>query len=423
MKIVILAGGRGTRLWPLSRSNFPKQFLSFGEGISLLQKTILRFLERYGASSIVVVTSCELKKQVEAQIEEIDPSGHISVVIEPFSKSTAPALCLAVRFLEETHKLEPGECILAAPSDGLFSPEHPFLEVLPLAEKGARKGFFSLLGKIPTRVETGYGYIKLGEAKEEGFCVEAFLEKPSAEKAEDLISSKKVLWNLGHLLFLPEVFWKELETHAPHLFTLKDLSYEEIKEMLKDMDPLSLEQGILEKSSSLLGYPLDSSWSDIGSWDNVYEIFSKDDRGNVKRGNIIERECKNSLFMSEKRSVVAIGVEDVFLIETEENILLLKKGESQKVKEIASISEEKPYKIEILRLKSLERKSFDKDIFEIRLVGLKGSFKVETEEGIFFLKENETLSVSPDTAFVLENEETQEIEVLVIQNQISNVLC
>ncbi len=339
MKIVIFAGGKGTRLWPLSRSSFPKQFLSFGEGISLLQKTILRFLTGHGADSLIIVTNEPCAALVESQCLELDPSGKITILVEPCSRSTAPALCLALRFLEENGRLEPGECVLAAPSDALFFPEEDFLAVVSLARQGAEKGFLSIFGTVPTRPETGYGYLQIGDEVEGGFYVEKFVEKPPEARAEELIRAGGVLWNLGHILFDPELFWKELKRYSPEIAILKDLSFQKALEMMPELPSRTLDEGLLEKSSLVIGYPVHCFWSDIGSWDNVYEVLSKDEQGNVKRGSVLEKDSKNCLLLSEKRLIVAIGLEDLFVVETKDAILIGRRGTSQRVKELCSLPE------------------------------------------------------------------------------------
>ena len=169
--------------------------------------------------------------------------------------------------------------------------------------------------------------------------MERFIEKPQEEKAKELILKDQVFWNLGHLLFHPEVFWKEMKSYCPEVALLKELSFLEALQALKRLPNKTLDEGLLEKSGLVIGYPVDCFWSDIGSWDNVYEVLSKDERGNVKRGAVLETDSKNCLFLSEKRLITAIGLEDLFVIETKDAILIAKRGTSQRVKEFAPMSE------------------------------------------------------------------------------------
>lgn len=414
MKVIILAGGRGTRLWPLSQDFFPKQLLSFGDTYSLLQKTILRFLPLYGASSLLIVTSKECEALVKKQCLELSKTEKIPVLVEPCSKSTAPSLALAVRFLEEAGKLEEGECILSVPSDCLFSSDLPFLNTVAIGQDRAKKGEIVVFGVVPTRPETGYGYLCLGPSYREGFTVRQFVEKPSKIVAEQLVASKDVLWSIGHLLFSVDTFWQEMKIHCLEIASFQHSSFQECLEKIKEVPSISIDYALLEKSQRLVAFQVFSSWLDVGSWDSVYESLEKDESGNVKRGPVFEEESKNCLFLSEKRPFLAIGLEDLLVVDTSEGLLLVKRGYSQKVKQPPLI-DNAPSKV--------QRKTVflgDRVSFEGRLVVLKGKAKVFLEkEEVLFLEENDTVL---EEGFV-ENGGEELLEILEIKINKEPALC
>ncbi|MBS0628388.1 MAG: mannose-1-phosphate guanylyltransferase [Verrucomicrobia bacterium] len=340
MKIVILAGGEGSRLWPLSLRSHPKPLLRLGGTYSLLQKTLLRFLGAYDSSSIVVVTSEISKTLVQEQCNEVDPEKKISILTESIGKSTAPALALAFCFLKEEKKIDPLEPVLIVPSDGLISPLDNFLEKISLAQKRAREGFIVLFGVTPTKAETSYGYIRLGTAEGHFFKDNQFIEKPSKERAQKLILEERVLWNTGHLLLTAKTFWKEMMLHSPEIGNLEHLSLEKANEELMTLPSISIDYALLEKSQKVLACDMQVAWSDLGTWDRVYEAFEKDEKGNVQIGDIIDLESKNCFFLSDKKKVVTIGLEDMVVIATEEALFLAKKDQSYKIKEILKQLEE-----------------------------------------------------------------------------------
>lgn len=413
MKIIILAGGRGTRLWPLSQDSFPKQLLSFGDTYSLLQKTILRFLPLYGPSSILVITNKECASFVQKQCLEIEETGKISILVEPYSRSTAPALALGIRFLEEQDRLEKGECILSVPSDCLFSSDRSFLETLQSAEVFAKNGNISVFGVVPTRPETGYGYLCLEPSDEKVFSVRQFIEKPSKAFAAQLLSSEFILWSIGHLLFSAQTFWKEISQYFPKIASLQQLSFQSCLKRMEELPSISIDYALLEKSRNLVAFQVFSSWLDVGSWDSVYESLEKDVQGNVKKGLVEEQESKNCLFLSEKKRMVAVGLEDLLVVNTEEGLLLVKRGYSQKVKQ-PPLLENASYKVQKKIIVS-----GDKISVIGRIVVLKGKAKLRVEEGLIFLEENET-AFHPG---VIENEGEEPLEILEIQTEKEPSLC
>ena len=344
MKIVILAGGQGSRLWPLSQKSHPKPLLRLGGAYSLLQKTLLRFLGTYEASSIVVVTGEESAFFVQEQCYEVDPLKNISVLSESVSRSTAPALALALRFLEEEKGMDPLEPVLIVPSDGLIFPLDNFLEAISLSQRRAKEGFIVLFGVVPTKVETSYGYISLGVAEGGFFAKNKFIEKPTKDIAEKLIAEGNVLWNTGHLLLTAKTFWEEMTFYSPEIKRVKHLSWERANEELSALPNVSIDYALLEKSQKVIACNMPVTWSDLGTWDRLYEAFEKDAEGNVQIGDIVDLGSKNCFFLSEKRQVVTIGLEDIVVIATEEAIFLAKKEESYKISELLKKMEKKKYK-------------------------------------------------------------------------------
>ncbi len=333
MKVVILAGGSGTRLWPFSRSSFPKQFLHFGDGQSLLQKTIKRFLPAVHPNDILVVTNQSYYHLVKTQITALDQRLENQILIEPEKKNTAPAICLAVKYIQEVLKADPTECILISSSDHIISPEDTFLKAIFQAETVARKGHHVIFGVRPHKPETGYGYIKAnGDLDELAWQVEEFVEKPDYALAQTLLLSGSYLWNSGIFLFQIQTFLEEIQTHCPAISELLSGSFKELVARFYQMPDISIDFALMEKTNKTMVIPLNITWSDVGSWDSVYDVLEKDSNQNVKIGNVLDIDTKNCLIMGEKRLISTIGLEDLLVIETQDALFIGKKGESQRVK-------------------------------------------------------------------------------------------
>ena len=331
----MLAGGGGSRLWPLSKQNFPKQFLNLGGPFSLLQRTLLRFLSQPFVEEILVSTSAQYQKLVETQLEKIDPNKKIEILVEPLRKNTAGAIAFGVKYMQEKKGAKEDSAILVVPSDHLIEPESLFLRFLEETEKFMKKERIVLFGIHPNRPETGYGYIQIG-TNDQGplYSVKQFVEKPDSKRAEQYLLCGDYYWNAGIFGFSPQLFWQEMQCHAPAIFEPMQGDLTSCLKNFSALPELSIDYALLEKTSKIAVCPLPISWSDVGCWDSVYEALSKDANQNVILGNVLAIDTKNSLIISKSRLISTIGLEDILVIETEDAIFISKKGESQKVKDL-----------------------------------------------------------------------------------------
>jgi mannose-1-phosphate guanylyltransferase/mannose-6-phosphate isomerase len=311
---LILAGGDGKRLWPLSKKDFPKQFLRFGNRDSLLQETVRRCSN---FPSIVVSTNAAMEGLVREQLQGFD----VHILVEPCRKNTGPAIGLGVRWIEERFGDEP---ILVLPSDHLI--EGTFSEALGYGMAAAVEKIVAF-GIRPTKPETGYGYIRMGEAwNRHCFEVDAFIEKPELERAIGFVQDTRYLWNSGMYAFTPSVFWEQAEEHYPEICQFSDF---------EDLTDISIDYALMEHVRGMLVCPLPVVWSDIGSWESVYTMMPKDTNQNAKTGHVIDIGTKNCLILGGKRVISTLGVEDLVIIDTDEAILIAKKSDAEKVREIA----------------------------------------------------------------------------------------
>ncbi|PIS00775.1 MAG: mannose-1-phosphate guanylyltransferase/mannose-6-phosphate isomerase [Chlamydiae bacterium CG10_big_fil_rev_8_21_14_0_10_35_9] len=334
MKLIILAGGKGKRLWPFSKDTFPKQFLKFEEDGSLLQKTIQRFSSILSEKDIVISTNESYAILVKKQLGSLAPH----IVVEPEGKNTAPAIALSVKYIQEKMNLEPNEPILVIPSDHFIEPEEVFLSYLfKVSNSPASKDCLITFGIKPTRPETGYGYIESGSKIDKSiYQVERFIEKPPLKAARKYICESNFYWNSGMFLFSLATFSKELEKYAPDIFQQFLSSFETMQSNFSNMPFISFDFALMEKTTRALVCPMDVSWSDVGSWDSVYDVMPKDLNQNVKIGNVVAIDTKNSLIIGNKKLVSTLGLKDIIFIETDDAIFLSKKGKSQEVKKLVN---------------------------------------------------------------------------------------
>lgn len=342
MNIIILAGGSGTRLWPLSRTTLPKQLLSFGGERSLLQNTLARYLLAYPADRFAIVANETTIELLTEQVEAIDKALTERIILEPESRNTAPAILLALKWLQERKEL--GATFLVAPSDHILSPEEKFLEKVAQANLEATSGKHILFGIHPTHPHTGYGYIQC-DSREEFAPVKSFIEKPPLPKAEALLQKGESLWNSGIFVFNSKTFFQDLKTLQPdmHKFFSDEVAFESLA-------PLSIDHALLELTPNLRVMPLDVEWSDVGSWDSLAALLDT-----PTGENVLEVGSKNCLVLS-KKVVATIDVEDLIIIDTEDALLIMKKGASSKLPTLIHTLREKHPHLLREHMKELSRK-------------------------------------------------------------------
>lgn len=332
---IILAGGSGSRLWPLSRELYPKQLLNINSDKSLLQMTFERLNKFMSAENIVSITNVKHTANVKYQLEQI--SDAVKILSEPLSKNTAPAIALAVKFIQES---ENDPVILVVPSDHLINDEENFLATVKKGEKLAEEGYIVTFGIQPDYPETGYGYINvLNEPLMDGFKVKEFVEKPDAETAQKYVDAKTYYWNSGIFMFKASTMIQEIKKLAPEIAKVMDkFDFSEssaIEYNLFDQMPnISIDYAIMEKSDKIALVKLESDWNDLGSWQSIYDVSKKDSNDNVMLGHVIDENSKNSFVYSSSKLVATIGLEDTVLVETEDAILACKKDKTQEVKKI-----------------------------------------------------------------------------------------
>ena len=335
---VIMAGGSGTRLWPLSRAAHPKQFLRLhGEG-SMLQETVKR-LSGLDIQSSITICNEEHRFFVAEQLREIDKLG--SIILEPVGRNTAPAIALAGL----TVKHDPLLLVLAA--DHVIGDDAAFREAVTRAIPLAEAGKLVTFGIVPNDPQTGYGYIKRGNDLGRGFKVEEFVEKPSLELAKGYISSGEYYWNSGMFLFRASRYLEELEKFRPDILekckscvneVKADLDFLRVhKETFESCPAESVDYAVMEKTSDAVVVPMDAGWSDIGSWSSLWDISRKDDDGNFAHGDVILHNTHNSYVKTNRKLVAVIGVNDLVIVSTKDALMVANKDSVQDVKIITEL--------------------------------------------------------------------------------------
>ncbi len=345
MKSIIMAGGSGTRLWPLSRKNFPKQFLSLVDGKSFIQISAGRMSLMSAVNDIYVVAGEEYQYTIIEHLSKQLQCNFKNLILEPSGRNTAPAIALTIKYLLEKELADPKEVIFFSPSDHIIHSEKQFIKYVKDAENLAKESIVTF-GIIPDKPETGYGYIELGkQISSNAFYVDKFIEKPDKEHAEKYLKSGNYLWNSGMFMFSIEVILKAFEEFAPEFYKIiKEWDYSSIIANYDKLPSISIDYAIMEKVNNIVCKKVSIKWNDIGSWDSLYEIFPKDNKNNVILGDVETLNVENSLIISQNKLTALIGVTDIAVIETPDAILISDRKQTQNVKEIVNILKDKKRK-------------------------------------------------------------------------------
>lgn len=424
---VVLCGGSGTRLWPLSRSLYPKQFCPLVGEKSLFQHTIKRTINSLFSGSLIVVANQNHQFLVEKELKELNIDNY-KLILEPCPRNTTPAITLAaMTALEENSDA----ILLVMPSDHLMQQEKEFLSVVEKGLSHAQEGFFITFGVTPTRPETGYGYIQYKNNPDLSVHdVLRFVEKPNEDLAKEYIETQEFLWNSGSFMFKASDFLKAVEEYEPlvykhckEAFNSKGDAYPRLmeEETFKKSPSVSVDYGIMERTPKAKVIPLPLEWNDLGSWQALWEVNERDSQENALIGDVIAKDVTNSYVRSESRLVTVLGLDDVVVVESPDAVLVASKAAVQDVKKIvenlqsddrphtkAHLSEERPWG---------SYESIDKgDRFQVKRITVKPGAKLSLQ--MHHHRAEHWIIVS-GTAKVTRNEE----EIMLFENQSIYIPC
>ncbi len=447
---VILAGGCGTRLWPLSRASMPKQFTKLLSDNTMMQETLLRLSELDCAAPYIICNE-EHRFIVAEQLRELGIED-ATIILEPEGKNTAPAIALAALFAEQQH----GDIdMLVLPSDHLIKNEKAFIEKIITAKKYAQTGKLMTLGIAPEYAETGYGYIQLGEElinSSDAYRVAKFVEKPDQNTATSYFLSKQYLWNSGMFVFSSNKYLRELKQFQPKIYQAcdkattdcrKDLCFFRIDEQEFSKCPSeSIDYAVMEYTKDAAVIPLDCGWSDIGSLKALWQVTGKDCSNNVARGEVVSKDTSNSLLLSDDKLLVTLGVENLVVVNTKDAVLVTTKEHSQELKTVVeSLKSQK--RLEISTHKKVYRpwgqyEAIDEgERFQVKRITVKpgaklsiqvhhhraehwivvsGTAKVLNGDNEFFLTENQSTYIPLGVKHCLENPGKIPLELIEVQS-------
>ena len=432
---VILSGGAGTRLWPLSREMYPKQLLALTSQYSMLQDTALRLAGIAGARAPIVVCNEAHRFTVAEQLRALsaDPSA---ILLEPAGRNTAPAVALAALKAQD---LDADATLVVAPADHVIRDARGFQQAADIAAELAQGGKLVTFGIVAHVPETGYGYIRRGEGLGPAYPVAQFVEKPPLDVARQFVASGDYYWNSGMFVFQASRYLTELKTFAPDILEASAAAYRAAK---VDLDFVRIDKGafdacrsesidyaVMEKTKDAVVLPLDAGWSDVGSWSSLFDAMPSDEEGNVLQGDVLVHDTHDCYVHSTSRLVTAVGMDDHIIVETKDAVLVAPKGRVQDVKELVSMlrragRSEAAWHREVYRPWGSYDSVDHGDRFQVKRLTLKpggmlslqmhhhraehwivvqGTARVTCGDKTFFLSENESTYVPVGTTHRIEN--------------------
>jgi mannose-1-phosphate guanylyltransferase len=438
-----MAGGSGTRLWPLSRADHPKQFLKLHGSDTMLQSTMKR-LDNLGISSTVTICNEEHRFFVAEQLREVDKLG--SIILEPIGRNTAPAIALAALTTDD----DPLLLVLAA--DHVIKDQAAFTNAVNNALSLAASGKLVTFGIVPNEAHTGYGYIKMGSKEGSGFVVDRFVEKPSSDVARDYVESGSYLWNSGMFLFKASRYLEELKKFRPDIYKSCEAAVDKLesdldflrvdKELFSECQSDSIDYAVMEKTEDAVVVPMDAGWSDIGSWSSLWDVSDKDKKGNVTEGDVILHNAKDCYVKSGDRLVAAVGLNDLVVVDTKDALMVAHKDSVQDAKLIAqklkvdersewelhrevyrpwgkydSIDSGDGYQVKRITVKPGAKLSVQMHHYRAEhWIVVSGCAKVTNGEQTFFLSENESTYIPVGVTHALENPGKVNLELIEVQS-------